>query len=161
MLQGPLFKAVLYKAHRFVKPARGFVLAHHGQLNHLHAPARMIENSCDKYFPKPGFSRSASNIHGPKKSLMRVLRTFLRGKSGYSHKRPVKESAEDIRPANGRLEPRQRLRVFFLERAAESLGIFLESFQPYLSVQTGVSKLQATYLRAANTGHDYTSLRFV
>jgi hypothetical protein len=92
---------------------------------------------------------------------MRVLRTFLRGKSGYSHKRPVKESAEDIRPANGRLEPRQRLRVFFLERAAESLGIFLESFQPYLSVQTGVSKLQATYLRAANTGHDYTSLRFV
>ena len=46
----------------------------------------MIENGCDKYFPKPGFSRSASNIHGPKQSLMRVLRTFLRGKSGYSHK---------------------------------------------------------------------------
>jgi len=121
----------------------------------------MIENGCDKYFPKPGFSRSASNIHGPKQPLMRVLRTFLRGKSGYSHKPPVKESAEDIRPANGRLEPRQRLRVFFVERAAESLGIFLESFQPYLSVQAGVSKLQATYLRASNIGHDYTSLGLV
>ena len=91
----------------------------------------MIENGCDKFFPKPGFSRSASNIHGPKQSLMRVLRTFLRGKSGYSHERPVKESAEDIRAANGRLEPRQRLRVFFLEGAAERLGIFLQSFQPY------------------------------
>jgi len=139
MLEGPLFMAVLDKAHRFVKPARGFVLAHHGQLNHFHAPARMIENGCDKYFPKPGFSRSASNIHGPKQSFVRVLRTFLRGKSGYSHKRPVKESTKNIRAADGRLEPRQRLRVFFLERAAESLGIFLESFQPYLSVQAGVS----------------------
>jgi len=121
----------------------------------------MIENGCDKYFPKPGFSRSASNIHRPKQSLMRVLRTFLRGKSGYSRERPAKESAEDVRPANGRLEPRQRLRVFFLKRAAESLGIFLESFQPYLSVQAGVSKLQAPYLRAANIGHDYTSLGLV
>jgi hypothetical protein len=121
----------------------------------------MIENGCDKYFPKPGFSRSASNIHGPKQSFMRVLRTFLRRKSGYSRQRPVKESAEDICPANGRLEPRQRLRVFFLERAAESLGIFLEGFQPYLPVESRVSRLQATYLRAANIGHDCTSLGFV
>ena len=93
----------------------------------------MIEHGCDKYFPKPGFSRSASNIHGPKQSLMRVLRTFLRGKSGYSRQRPVEESAEDIRAANGRLEPRQRLRVFFLERAAESLGIFLETLPAVIS----------------------------
>jgi hypothetical protein len=92
---------------------------------------------------------------------MRVLGTFLCGKSGYSREPPVKESAKDIRPADGGLEPRQRLRVFFLERAAESLGIFLESFQPYLSVQGSVSRLQATYLRAANIGHDCTSLDFV
>jgi hypothetical protein len=161
MLEGSLFMTVRDKAHRFVKPARSFVLAHHGQLNHFHAPARMIENGRDKYFPKPGFSRSASNIHRPKQSLMRVLRTFLRGKSGYSHKPPVKESAKNIRAANGRLEPRQRLRVFFLERAAESLGIFLESFQPYLPVEGRVSRLQATDLRAANIGHDCTSLGLV
>ena len=66
----------------------------------------MIENGCDKYFPKPGFSRSASNIHGPKQSFVRVLRTFLCGKSGYSHKPPIKESSEDIRAGNGRFEPR-------------------------------------------------------
>ena len=75
--------------------------------------------------------------------------------------RPVKESAEDIRAANGRLEPRQRLRVFFLERAAESLGIFLQRFQPDLPVQGGVRSLQATDLRAANIGHDCTSLGLV
>ena len=92
---------------------------------------------------------------------MRVLRTFLRGKSGYSHKRPVKESTKNIRAADGRLEPRQRLRVFFLERAAESLGIFLEGFQPYLPVESRVSRLQATDLRAANIGHDCTSLGLV
>jgi hypothetical protein len=121
----------------------------------------MIENGRYKYFPKPGFSRSASNIHRPKQSLMRVLCTFLRGKSGYSHKPPVKESAKNIRAADGRLEPRQRLRVFFLERAAESLRIFLKSFQAYLPVESRVSRLQATYLRAANIGHDCTSLGFV
>jgi hypothetical protein len=92
---------------------------------------------------------------------MRMLRTFLRYKSGYSHKLSVKKSAKNIRAANGRLEPRQRLRVFFLERAAESLGIFLESFEPDLSVQSCVSRLQATYLRAANIGHDCTSLGLV
>jgi hypothetical protein len=92
---------------------------------------------------------------------VRVLRTFLRGKPGYSHKPPVKESTKNIRAADGRLEPRQRLRVFFLERAAESLGIFLEGFQPYLPVESRVSRLQATYLRAANIGHDCTSLGFV
>jgi hypothetical protein len=53
------------------------------------------------------------------------------------------------------------LRVFFLERAAESLGIFLESFQPYLPVQGRVCRLQATHLRAGNIGHDCTSLGFV
>jgi hypothetical protein len=113
----------------------------------------MIENGCDKYFPKPGFSRSASNIHGPKQSFVRVLRTFLCGKSGYSHKPPIKESSEDIRAGNGRFEPRQRLRVFSLERAAECFGISLERFQPDFPVQGSVSRLQATYLRAANIGH--------
>src|SRR3954465_1973938 len=109
MFERPLFMAVRDKAHRFVKPARSFVLAHHGQLNHFHAPARMIENRRDKYFPKPGFSRCASYMHRSRQSLMSVLRTFLRDKTGYSDKPPVKESAKNIRGANARLEPRQRL----------------------------------------------------
>jgi hypothetical protein len=92
---------------------------------------------------------------------MRVLRPFLHGKSSYSHQPPVEKSAKNIRAANGRLEPRQRLRAFLLERTAERLGIFLESFQPYLPVQDSVSGLQAAYLRAANIGHDCTSLGFV
>ncbi len=161
MLVGSLFKAILDKAHVFVKPACGLVLAHHGQLDHLDAPARMIEHGCDKYFPKSGFSRSASDIHAPQQPLMRVLRPFLHGKASYSHQLPVDKSAKNIRAANGRLEPRQRLRAFLLERAAERLGIFLERFKPYLPVQDSVCRLQATHLRAANIGHDCTSLGLV
>jgi hypothetical protein len=84
---------------------------------------------------------------------MRVLGTFLCGKSGYSHKPPIKKSSEDIRAGNGRFEPRKRLRVFSLERAAECFGVSLERFQPDFPVQGSVSGLQATYLRTANIGH--------
>src|SRR6476646_5050802 len=105
MLVGSLFKAILDKAHVFVKPACGLVLAHHGQLDHFNAPARMIEHGCDKYFPKSGFSRIASDIHGPQQPLVLVLGPFLHGKTGYSHQPTVEESTENIRAANGRLEP--------------------------------------------------------
>jgi hypothetical protein len=37
---------------------------------------------------------------------MRLLRTFLHRKPGYSGEPPVQERAEDIRTANGRFEPR-------------------------------------------------------
>ena len=58
--------------------------------------------------------------------------------SGHSDERPVDECAEDIRAANDRLEPRQRLRVFSLERAAERFRISLQRLQPDVPVEGGV-----------------------
>src|SRR5215207_2780533 len=70
LLEGSLFMAVLDKAHGAVKPACSLVLAHHSQLNHLRAPARMVENSLNKPFSKARVSTSGSNIHAPKPPLM-------------------------------------------------------------------------------------------
>jgi hypothetical protein len=53
------------------------------------------------------------------------------------------------------------LRAFSLERAAECLRIFLKRFQPDLSVQSRVGRLQATYQRPANIGHVCISLGLV
>src|SRR5262245_21888999 len=64
LLESALLIAVLDKAHCSVKPARSLVLAHHSQLNHLHAPARVVEDDRNKHLSDARASRIVSNIHG-------------------------------------------------------------------------------------------------
>ena len=46
----------------FFKPARGLVIAHHAELDHLHAPARMVQDRRNKPSSKTGILCSGSNI---------------------------------------------------------------------------------------------------
>src|SRR6266487_3867061 len=158
LLETPLFIAVLDEARGAVKPARIVILAYHGQLNHLDAFACMVENRRNKLLPKPQISCGVSHVHAPKRRLMRLLRTFLRSIGRDARERPIEESAEDVGAAKHGFEPRQRLRVFLLKRAAECFGTYPKTFQPDLSVQGSIRRLQAADLQAAISGHVCISL---
>src|SRR5689334_9126618 len=53
LLEAALFIAVFDKAHGAVKPVRCYILAHHGQLNHLHRPRAWSRTVATSIFPRP------------------------------------------------------------------------------------------------------------
>jgi hypothetical protein len=78
---------------------------------------------------------------------VRLLRTFVHAIGSYSGERPIEERTKNSGAIKRSFEPGQRLRAFFLERAAERLGIFLQSLQPDFPVEGGVRRRQATNLK--------------
>ena len=113
----------------------------------------MVEHGGDKPLAQTGVAGCGADIHAPQQRLVRPLRALLHGKSGHAGERAVMESAEDRRTAERCFEPRQRLRIFELERGTEGFGISLQRLQTEVPVKGDIRRLQAPDLRSGIIGH--------
>jgi hypothetical protein len=157
-LERLFLEPVFLKADAGIETSRGLVARDDGQLDHLDAAARGVDDRLDKPPPDAAPSRFVPHVHADEMPLVGHLDVLKNVERGDADELPAAESAENVQAAKPLRKPAHGLGAFRLERARKRIGREPQRFEPDVPIERCVVRSQPAHLDVRSI-HDTTVAR--